>query len=118
MKKHDIKTSHVTVIDKEKRRETFTSGFYRNVSHSGISAAKTVQHDIAKMAVITNCEYDDMMTYIDFNTIQYICRWFSKPNASDWDKTVKSILLLPKHNIRQIFAHNFFPVHFHTQVPF
>ena len=64
-KRMDIKTTRISVIDKDKSRETFTSGFYRNASHSGVSAAETVRHHIAKMAVLTNSSYDDMINYMD-----------------------------------------------------
>ena len=65
-KMFDVKTAHVTIIGPEKQRETFTSGFYENVSHSGLAASKTVQHDIAKMAVLTGNTYNDMMSMINF----------------------------------------------------
>ena len=65
-KRFDVKTMHVTVIDEEKNRETFTSGFYQNASHSGKTSAETVKHDIAKMAILTNNTYWEMFQLIDF----------------------------------------------------
>ena len=50
-KKFDMKTNHITIIGEDKTRETYTSGFYENISHKGIHAADTIRHDIAKMAV-------------------------------------------------------------------
>ena len=55
-----MKNIHVTILDDEKNRETFTSGFYPNASHTGKDAAETVKHDVAKMAVLTNNTYRDM----------------------------------------------------------
>ena len=46
-KRFDVKTTHATIIDKDKNRETFTSGFYKNASHEGVKAAETIKHDIA-----------------------------------------------------------------------
>merc|ERR1711920_51020 len=65
-KRFDIKTSHVTICDKEKQRESFSSGFYPNASHSGKSSAETVSHDISKMALLTGNDYEDMKGFIDF----------------------------------------------------
>ena len=65
-KKYDIKTGHITIIGENKERETFTTGFHENPAHTGVEAAKTVKHDIVKMAVLTNNSYEDMLGYIDF----------------------------------------------------
>ena len=65
-KRHDAKTTHVTILDDDKKRETFTSGFYQNASHSGKSSAETVKHDVAKMAVLTNNTYRDILAMIDY----------------------------------------------------
>ena len=65
-KKVDMKTNHITIINEEHDRQTFTSGFYENASHGGEFAAETIRHDITKMAIITGNSYADMLTYIDF----------------------------------------------------
>lgn len=65
-KRLDVKTAHITIIDSEKKRESFTSGFFENTSHKGKVAAETVQYDIAKMAVLTENTYKDMFSMIDF----------------------------------------------------
>ena len=65
-KKFDMKTTHITLIDEDRKRETFTSGFYENVSHKGVDSASTVRHDIAKMAILTDNTYDDMLQLMDF----------------------------------------------------
>ena len=44
-KKFDMKTNHITIIGEDKTRETYTSGFYQNISHKGIHAADTIRHD-------------------------------------------------------------------------
>ena len=41
-KRFDVKTTHVTILYKEKNRETFTSGFYQNASHEGDKAAEMI----------------------------------------------------------------------------
>ena len=65
-KKFDMKTNHITIIGEDKTRETYTSGFYENISHKGIHAADTIRHDIAKMAVLTDNSYKEMEDMIDF----------------------------------------------------
>ena len=65
-KKFDMKTNHITIIGEDKTRETYTSGFYQNISHKGIHAADTIRHDIAKMAVLTENTYEEMKDMIDF----------------------------------------------------
>ena len=65
-KRHDVKTMHVTIIDGEKKRETFTSGFYPNASHAGQAAAETVSLNIAKMFILTNNTYREMFEMIDY----------------------------------------------------
>lgn len=61
-KRYDVKTTHVTIEDENKNRETFTSGFYQNASHAGKIAAETVQHDVAKMDVVTNMTYRELFS--------------------------------------------------------
>ena len=65
-KKFDMKTTHVTIIDKEHNHQTFTSGFYENASHSGEISADTIRHDLAKMAVLTGNTYNDMLNFVNF----------------------------------------------------
>ena len=49
-RKFDMKTAHITITFESKERESFSSGFYPNVLHSGEASAKTVMHGISKMA--------------------------------------------------------------------
>ena len=42
-KKFDIKTGHITIIGDNQQKETFTTGFDQNASHSGEDSAKTVK---------------------------------------------------------------------------
>ena len=65
-KRFDVKTTHVTIIDDDKNRETFTSVFYPNASHAGEAAVETVRHDIAKMAILTNNTYREVFDLIDY----------------------------------------------------
>ena len=62
----DMKTNHISIIGEDHQRETFTSGFYENASHTGVISADTIRHDLAKMAVLTGNSYDDMLGFIDF----------------------------------------------------
>lgn len=66
IKCHDVKTAHTTIIGPQKERESFSSGFYQNISLSGKDAAEILTLDIAKMAVVTNNSFEDM-SLIDFH---------------------------------------------------
>ena len=59
-------SGHITILDEEKDRETFTSGFYQNASHTGKIAAETVQHDVAKMAILTNNTYRGILDQFQY----------------------------------------------------
>ena len=34
-KRYDVKTGHFTIVDKDRKRSTYSSGFSHNISHSG-----------------------------------------------------------------------------------
>ena len=59
-------TSHITICDSEKKRDSYSSGFYPNASHSGKASAETVRHDISKMTILSGNDYEDMKGFIDF----------------------------------------------------
>ena len=65
-KKFYIKTGHITIIGNNRKRESFSTEFHLNPSHSGKEAAKTVKHDLAKMAILTSNNYEDMAGMIDY----------------------------------------------------
>ena len=65
-KRLDMKTAHITIIGKNKERDSYTSGFYENISHCGKDAAEIVRFDIKKMAILTGNSYDEMFSMIDF----------------------------------------------------
>ena len=64
--KYDLKTGHITLIDTQKSKETFTTGFKENASHCGKDAARIIQHELAKMAVLTGNTYEDMKDMVDY----------------------------------------------------
>ena len=49
-----------------KRKDSYSSGFYPNASHSGKASAETVRHDISKMTILSGNDYEDMKGFIDF----------------------------------------------------
>ena len=63
-KRFDIKWAHITITS-GKSRESFSTGFNTNSSHSGEESAKTI-HDIAKLAVLTGNTYESMIDMVDF----------------------------------------------------
>ena len=78
----DVKTAHITIIDREKNRESFSSGFCENMSHSGEKSAHVIKNDIAKMAILTESSYEEMLSYMDF---------FMSDRASNVTKTLNAL---------------------------
>ena len=64
-KKINIKTAKITINSSKKERESFSSGFYPNACHRGLSPAQTIMHDTSKMAFLTNIIYEDMQSIVD-----------------------------------------------------
>ena len=65
-KRFDINGAHITITSEDKSRESFSTGFNINTSHSGVESAKTVQYNIAKLAVLTGNTYESMTNMIDY----------------------------------------------------
>ena len=65
-KKYDVKTGHVSVIDEQKKRTTYSTGFTHNISHSGKDQAENVQHTLAMMAVLAATTPEEVKSAIDF----------------------------------------------------
>ena len=57
----DMKTARVTVIGDDHIKVSYLNGFHHNISHSGKDSARIVSHDIAKLAILAGCDYDDML---------------------------------------------------------
>ena len=77
----DVKTAHITIIDREKNRKSFSSVFCENISHSGEKSAH-IKNDIAKMAILTESSYEEMLSYMDF---------FMSDRASNVTKTLNAL---------------------------
>ena len=65
-KRLGIKAAHITIVSENKSRESFSTGFKINASHSGVEGARTVKYDIAKLAVLTGNTFGSMIQMIDF----------------------------------------------------
>ena len=71
---HDVKSGRVTCVTKDidtegkekKVRQSFTTGFLPNISHSGADSAVAVRSCISQMAVLCNVQFEDMTDFIDF----------------------------------------------------
>ena len=61
-----MKAAHITIVDEENERESFSTGFNTNISHSGVEVARTVTYDIAKLAVLTGNSFESLIEMIDF----------------------------------------------------
>ena len=71
---HDVKSGRVTCTTKnvdiegnEKRvRQSLTTGFLPNISHSGLDSATAVRSSISQLAVLCDVQYEEMIDFIDF----------------------------------------------------
>ena len=64
----DVKTDHITINSAEMNRETFTTGFTPNLSHSGQDQTTTVKFKLQTLAVLAGegTSLDDILENIDF----------------------------------------------------
>ena len=65
-KKYDVKTGHITIVDKDKRRTAYSTGFTHNISHSGADQAVNLEHTFAMMAVLAATTPEEVKSSIDF----------------------------------------------------
>ena len=65
---HDVKTTHITINAEDMDRETFTTGFTPNLSHTGEDQATTLRHKLEMLAVLVGdgTSIQDIIDYIDF----------------------------------------------------
>ena len=63
---HDIKTSNITMKNKDKQRETFTTGFSPNISRKGQDQSEAIKNDIEILATLAGCSTDEIFEHIDF----------------------------------------------------
>ena len=64
--RHDIKAGHVTIVEPDKTRSTFSTGLYENISHSGEDSTETVEMVMGNMAALTGISRDDFFSFVDF----------------------------------------------------
>ena len=65
----DVKTGHVTLVKRvgdQSFRQTFSTGYLENISHSGSDSAAGVQSWLTQMSVLTDVPYQDLLELIDF----------------------------------------------------
>lgn len=65
-KLYDVKTDHITVCGSNQPRETFTTGFSENISHSGVDGARAYETKLKCLAALSNSSVDEMKESIDF----------------------------------------------------
>ena len=57
----------VDIEGNEKRvRQSLTTGFLPNISHSGQDSAVAVKSSVSQMAVLCGVQYEEMVDFIDF----------------------------------------------------
>ena len=61
---HDVKATHVTIINQEKQRSTFTTGYMPNISHSGQDAAESLTATMDILACLGGCTTGEVKTYL------------------------------------------------------
>ena len=64
--RHDIKAGHVTIVETDKKRSTFSTGLYENISHSGEDSSVTIDMVMENLAVLTDVSKDELYSFIDF----------------------------------------------------
>ena len=65
----DVKTGHITIVKSDgavTTRETFSTGYLENVSHSGSDNAAGVQSWLTQMSVLTDVPYEEILGMFDF----------------------------------------------------
>ena len=64
----DVKTDHITINSEEMERETLTTGFTPNLSHSGQDQASTVKYKLEQLAVLAGegTSLQDIIDVLDF----------------------------------------------------
>lgn len=66
-RKIDVKTTHLTIIDPDtKKKETFTTGFTPNASHSGKDSALAIEYELKRLAVLGGVSHEEIAMMIDF----------------------------------------------------
>lgn len=96
---HDVKSGRVTCVTtkvdeegKEKRvRQSLTTGFLPNISHSGSDSATAVRSSISQMAVLCSVQYEEMADFIDF--------WMND-RAGDGDKMLDELGVSEEHRLK------------------
>ena len=78
----DTKTVRVIIIGDDHKKESYSTGFHHNISHSSNDSARIVSHDIAKLAILAGCDYDDMLSLI---------RFFMRDRAGDSDTMLEEL---------------------------
>ena len=64
--RHDIKAGHVTIVETNKTRSTYSTGLYDNHSHTGKDSAVTVDMVMENMAALTGISRDEFYSSIGF----------------------------------------------------
>lgn len=65
-KLYDVKTGHITVCGSNQPRETFTTGFSKNISHTRVDGARAYETKLKCLAALPNSSVDEMKESIDF----------------------------------------------------
>lgn len=65
-KMYDVKADHITLAGPDQTRKVFTTGYSENTSHSGVDSAKTYQHKLQCLAVLTDSSVEEILSSIDF----------------------------------------------------
>ena len=62
----DAKTNHITIEGEGKARETFTTGFDPDISHSGENSAFSMNTKLKMLSILTSHNSDELKSSIDF----------------------------------------------------
>ena len=64
--RHDLKAGHVTIVEPDKTRSTYSTGLYENISHKGTDSAATVNMVMGSMATLTGISNEEFFSFVDF----------------------------------------------------
>ena len=65
----DVKTGHLTLVnvgDTGYTRQTFSTGYLENISHSGSDSASGVQSWLSQISILTDVPYQELIKMFDF----------------------------------------------------
>ena len=90
----DVKTGHITMVSSDgvkNTRETFSTGYLENISHSGGDSAAGVEVWLTQMSILTDVPYQELLDMFDF--------WMND-RAGDSDASLDELGISPEKRLK------------------